>query len=482
MMKVQLGVIILLNAILLNAASLLAAEKPNILFILVDDLAWSDLGCYGHPWHQTPHIDALAQQGLRFTNAYAPAPICSASRASILTGKTTARLNFEFVTKNEPGYQQLDTKTPLRAPPFTLNLPLKEVTIAEHLGSLGYTTAYFGKWHLNAHHEKYLGWSPTHGPRNQGFEVAVEDFGSHPYAWGKQTPPAIDSENQFAADSMIDRACDFIRTKKERPFFLMVSQFYVHTPVKTPYRWLLDKYERLIPGDSPSRERRVRYAAFVETLDHYVGQILGALDQSLQRDQTLVVFTSDNGGHPEYTANGPLRGSKWNLYEGGIRVPMIARWPGRILRTATCDAPVVGYDLLPTFAEVAGSGANALAADIDGVSFVSSLDDPNWHTDRELIWHFPYYHPETGFATSRDSIGVDDFAVSRTRPHSAIRRGDYKLITFYESENAELYDLSVDRSEQNDVSRQLPQVTAELTEILATQLTEMKARFAAPSP
>ena len=143
------------------------AKKPNVVLILADDLAWADLECYGHPWHATPHLNRLAVQGMKFTNAYASAPICSASRASLLTGKTTARLGFEFVTKNEPGRQKLDADTPLMAPPFTLNLPLRETTIAETLNAADYTTAFFGKWHLNAHHERYLGWSPTHGPRQQ---------------------------------------------------------------------------------------------------------------------------------------------------------------------------------------------------------------------------------------------------------------------------------------------------------------------------
>ncbi len=455
-----------------------ALDHPNILFILVDDFAWSDAGCYGHLWHRTPHIDQLAQQGMTFTNAYAPAPICSASRASILTGKTTARLNFEFVTKNEPGGQKLDAKTPLQAPPFTLNLPLEETTIAECLRSSDYETAFFGKWHVNAHFQRYLGWSPSHGPRQQGFETAVEDFGSHPYSWGRTSPNMIERRNEFLPDSMVNRAVEFLNRKHERPFFLMISQFYVHTPVRTPYQWLLDKYERLIPSDSPIRKERIRYAAFVETLDHYVGQVLDALDRSGQRDQTLVVFTSDNGGHPEYTANGPLRGSKWNLYEGGIRVPMIVRWPNHIVPASTCDTPVVGYDLLPTFADVAG----LQLSDSDGVSFAPSFDNRQWNPDRELIWHFPYYHPEKGFGKAHNDIGVNDFAVSRTLPHSAIRRGDYKLIRFYEDDRIELYDLSSDISEQHDISKPGPKIATELKNRLARQLARMSARFPTPTP
>jgi uncharacterized sulfatase len=453
-----------------------ADERPNILFILADDLAWSDLRCYGHPWHETPHLDALAKDGMRFTNGYAPAPICSASRASILTGKTAARLKFEFVTKNKPGRQRIDAPTRLAAPPFTLNLPLKETTIAERLGPRGYATAFFGKWHLNAHHKRYLGWSPTHGPRQQGFETAEEDFGAHPYSWGKRTPEPLTTPGTFPADSMVERVTRYLRRKHKRPFFVMASSFYVHTPVRTPCRWLLEKYETRVPDDSPNREKRIAYAAFVETLDHYVGEMLGALDRAGLRERTLVVFTSDNGGHPEYTANGPLRGSKWNLYEGGIRVPFIARWPGRIPRGTTSETPVIGYDLLPTFAAAAGGKAD----ECDGVSLLPLFEDSNWSPDRSLIWHFPYYHPERGYAAAREQIGINDFAVSKTRPQSAIRRGRHKLLQFYEDDRTELYDLADDVGEQKDRTDD-GERSATLKAELRARLEEMEARFAKPT-
>lgn len=458
---------------LVTCGLLWGQEKPNVLLILTDDLAWSDLGCYGHPWHHTPHIDRLASRGLLYTDAYAPAPICSASRASILTGKTTARLHFEFVTKDKPGHQQIDSATPLRAPPFTLNLPLEEETIAEKLAAAGYDTAYFGKWHLNAHYQAYLGWSPTHGPGRQGFSFAKEDFGSHPYSWGASPPDKMMTVGQFPADSMIDKVGDFIHGRHPHPFFMMVAQFYVHTPVNTPCQWLLDKYSVLVPNESPNRNERVRYAAFVETLDHYVGRILEALEQSGQQENTLVLLTSDNGGHPEYTANAPLRGSKWNLYEGGIRVPLIASWPKVISPGEKCRTPVIGYDFLPTLESVAG----APVSDVDGISIAATFEDPEWQVDRSLIWHFPYYHPEKGFAAAPEGIGVDDFVVSRTRPQSAIRRGPHKLITFYENQASELYELENDISEQIDLSQQRPELTTQLSSELSRRLDAMQARF-----
>lgn len=449
-------------------------QRPNIVFILVDDLGWSDLGCYGHSYHRTPNIDRLAEQGMRFTNGYSPAPICSAARASILTGKAVPRLGFEFVTKNSPGEQKLDSPVPLKAPPLTLNLPLKETTIAESLHELDYQTAFFGKWHVSQHYQnRYLAWHPEYGPQAQGFKIAIEDFGDHPYAWKRKRP--IDLPNgQFPKDSMIDKVVDFIQRPQPRPFFLMASSFYVHTPVNNRTRWLVESYEDLVPLDAENRKKRLEYAAFVETLDYHVGTILKAIDEAGIREQTLVVFTSDNGGHPEFCANAPLRGSKWNLYEGGIRVPLIARWPGKTAAAEINEFPVIGYDLLPTFVDIAGGKAE----NIDGQSFYQELSGRDSGQQHSLIWHFPYYHPESTYSRAIDSIGVNDFAVSKTRPQSAIRDGKYKLIKFAEDERLELYDLSIDLSEQDDLSRELPQVANKLHKKLEKSLTRMNARRA----
>ena len=457
-----------------------AADRPNVVFILVDDLGWSDLACYEHPWHRTPNIDRLASEGMRFTNGYSPAPICSAARASILTGRAVPRVRFEFVTKNAAGAQQLDADVPLRAPPFTLNLPLAEQTIAEELAALGYRTAFFGKWHVSQHYQRrYLAWHPDFGPQQQGFEVAVEDFGDHPYAWrGKRRPPEDAPSGVIPDDSMVGRVADFIRGPHDRPFFVVMSTFYVHTPVKTRCRWLVRQYDQAVPADAPNRNRRLEYAAFVETLDHYVGQVLAAIDDAGQRDNTFVLFMSDNGGHPEYCANAPLRGSKWNLYEGGIRVPFIARWPGRIAPHGSSDAPVIGYDVLPTLVDIAGGQAG----DVDGLSLQPLFDDPERPLERTLIWHFPYYHPEKTFSEARDDIGVDDFAISKTRPQSAVRRGRYKYIKFAETGHGELYDLQRDLSEQSDLSEALPELAREMDDLLEGQLSEMNARRAVAKP
>lgn len=466
-----------LAIVVIGAARTVDAEnnRPNIVFILADDLAWSDLGCYGNTLHDTPHLDRFANEGLRFTNAYAPAPICSASRAAILTGKTPARLKFEFVTKDKPGRQNFGT--PLQSPPFTLNLPLAELTIGERLSNVGYRTAFFGKWHVSQHHNGYLGWSPTHGPKQQGFPISDSDFGSHPYSYRKdrKRKNAIVSDGQYPSDSLADQAVQFIKSQSDEPFFLYLSQYYVHDPIHTRSAWLREKYAARLPADA--LPIRASYAAMVETLDLIVGQVLAAIDQSEHRDNTLVVFMSDNGGHPNYTANSPLRGSKWNLYEGGIRVPCLIRYPSHIPKGVTVDTPIHGCDLLPTFCSVAGKKLSYEG--IDGISLAPLLEQPTKSIahDASLVWHFPYYHPEKQFHQIGSTIGVDDFVTTQTRPHSAIRSDNWKLIHFHEDDRVELFDLANDISEQHDLAAAEPAVVAQLRDQLAEYLNNVDARF-----
>ena len=453
------------------------SEKPNIVFILADDLGWSDLGCYGSDWLETPNLDSLAAEGMRFTNAYSPAPICSASRAATLTGRTTARNKFEFVTKNEPGRQNFGA--PLETPPLTLNLELDLQTIPELLQEAGYETAFFGKWHLNQHHQRYLGWSPTHGPKSHGFETTTEDFGNHPYSYWKNKEDrsflAL-PEGDFGEDSMTRRAVDFVKREHENPFFLMVSHFYVHDPNHTRLGWLHQHYLDKFEVDNPRRETLAHYGAMVTALDHHVGEVLEALESAGTAESTLVVFTSDNGGHPNYAGNAPLRGSKWNLYEGGIRVPLIARWPGMIPAGTTADIPVVGYDLLPTFADIADASP---AGELDGTSFAPTLQNSDHEAEpREIIWHFPYYHPEGDkFAKAPAEIGIDDGYTTRTQPQSAIRKGNWKLIRLYEDERDELFRIDRDLSEQTDLSAQNPDIARELRIQLSEYLKKVDARL-----
>lgn len=462
------------------AAGAADSARPNLVFILADDLGWRDLRCYGNPWHDTPHLDRLAREGTRFTNGYAAAPICSASRVALLTGRSPARLGFEFVVK-EPSARPADEHA-LVPPPYPFNLPLEEVTLGELLGGAGYTTAYFGKWHVSQHNGGYLNWSTTHGPRQQGFSIGEQEFGSH--AYGDATRPAAEKTplpaGDYGRDALTDKAVAFLRSQRgaAQPFLLWLSHYYVHTPIRSRATWLAEKYATRLPAGSDPR--RAVFAAMVESMDHYVGEVLRALEEAGLRQNTLVIFTSDNGGHPEFSANGPRRGSKWNVYEGGLRVPWIVRWPERIPAGAINDGRFVGTDLLPTLAAAAGVSLPA-GVTLDGRNVL-----PVWRGEqvalaatnqRTFVWHFPYYHPETGFAKSRPAIGVDDFAVSQTRPQSAVRQGDWKLLHFYEGNRDELYRMTDDPSESNDRANSEPAKARELRAGLERELREVGARL-----
>lgn len=453
-----------------------APARPNVVVILADDLGWRDLRCAGSVWHDTPNLDRLAAQGTRFTHGYAAAPICSAARAALLTGRSPARLGLEFVVKDPTA--AAPQGLPLTPPPYPRELPLNETTIAEVLGPAGYATGFFGKWHLNQHGGAYLSWSPTHGPLQQGYAEGGSDFGSHPYgdkarpATGQGPLPAGD----FGADVLTDRAVAFLRAHRDGPFYLHLSHYYVHDPIRTRAQWLVEKYAARLPAGADPR--RAAYAAMVETLDHLVGRVLLTLDELGLADNTLVVFTSDNGGHPAYAANGPLRGSKWNLYEAGLRVPWIVRWPGRVRAGAVSDAPFVGTDLLPTLCRAAGVPPRA-GVPLDGRDVLALWTGAaSADADRALVFHFPYYHPEgAAFAKALPRIGTDDFAVSQTRPQSAIRVGDWKLLHFHEDGHDELYDLAADPGESRDLAALEPARARDLRARLERELRAAGARW-----
>jgi arylsulfatase A len=473
------GLVLLALGTACFAAEPQPASRPNIVFILADDLGWRDLHCDGNPWHDTPNLDRLAREGTRFTHGYAAAPICSASRVALLTGRSPARLGFEFVTK-EPTAPAPDRHA-LAGPPYPLNLPLEEVTLGEVLVSAGYVTGYYGKWHVSQHTGGYLGWSTTHGPLQQGYAEGDQDFGSH--AYGDPTRSAADKTplppGDFGPDTLTDKAIAFLRKHRggAQPFYLHLSHYYVHTPIRSRAEWLVEKYAARLPAGA-DRSRAV-YGAMVETLDHLVGRVLSALDELGLAQNTLVIFTSDNGGHPDFAANGPLRGSKWNIYEGGLRVPWIVRWPGRVPAGVTNAAPFIGTDLLPTVAAATGA-ALPLGVELDGRNVLplwTGARPASAEATRPFVWHFPYYHPETGFAAAKPTIGVEDFAVSQTYPQSAIRVGDWTLIHFYEGNRDELYRRTTDVSELEDLTAAQPAKARELREQLDQQLHAVHARL-----
>jgi len=434
-------------------------DLPNILIFYADDLGWTDIGYYGNNKNETPHLDKLASQGLGFTNAYAPAPICSASRASIMTGKSPAQLHFEFVAT-----ERSDTGHILLPPKRTIELPLVEITIGEIAKYAGYNTAFFGKWHIAKHNGGYLKWSDTHGPFQQGFDVGSDHYGSHPYD-SKNRGLVHLPEGTFPEDSLVLKSIGFLKKQQStnQPFLMIFSSYYVHTPVIPNNSWLIEKYKKQLPDAS---ENEIRYAAFVETMDYYYGQLLRALKEYGLEENTLVIFTSDNGGHPAYTDNAPLRGNKWNLYEGGIRVPFIVRWPGKIKSNTKSRIPVIQWDILPTLCDLTGQ---PIPENLDGESLLSLFTRHSSQLNRKSIyWHFPYYHPPNAY--------------EGTKPCSAILQGDDKLIYFYEDERVELYNLKNDPGEKIDLAGERPEFASQMKEALMNRLNRVDARFPVSNP
>jgi uncharacterized sulfatase len=428
-------------------------SKPNIIILYADDLGWGDLGCYGNNNHQTPNLDKLANKGVKFTNAYAAAPISSASRASILTGKSPARLGFEFVSTHG---NVLNKK--LISPKRTINLALEEICFSEIVEKAGYKTAMFGKWHVAEHNKQYLKWSDKYGPLQQGFQTGDDDYGSHPYAKKNRKPVDL-VKGEYPNDVLVEKAMTYIENNKDSPYLLYFSSYYVHTPVLPNNSWLIEKYKTLMPNQSMDK---IRYACFVETMDYHFGKILDKIVETGQEKNTIVIFTSDNGAQPGYGSNFPLRGNKWNLYEGGVKVPFIVYNPLIKNNEKEIESRVIAWDILPTIAEFVGEIA---PKEIDGVSLLDLLKSKDIvkYNNRALYWHFPYYHPPIKY--------------EGTTPCSSIILGNYKLIYFYEDNNVELYNLEKDLYETTDLSIQEIEKTNELRKMLFSYLYKVGARF-----
>ena len=452
-----------------------AEDRPNFLFFLVDDLGWADVGCNGSPFHETPHIDALAASGTRFTYGYAAASIWSPTRASIMTGRHPVRVD---ITDWIPGmtatgkFQKVEDRD---------ELALEEVTIAELLKENGYATFFAGKWHLGG--EGFY-------PEDQGFDINIggHDRGSPPggyYAPWKNPRMDAGEPGEYLTERLTEESIRFIDDRKEQesPFFLYLSYYNVHTPIQA-YRKRIDHYLEkagALEGDTPiieelearsrGRQDNAELASMVAAVDDSVGAILAHLEETGLADNTVVFFFSDNGGlctrpsnsnrkHVQRVGPGcnlPLRSGKGWLYEGGIREATIIRAPGIGDPGSTCEIPVVSTDFFPTILELAGLPP---APDLhsDGISLVDFLRDPkSAPPQRSLYWHYPHYHG------------------SGWKPGGAIRKGHYKLIEFWEYDKVELYDLSIDLGEQNDLSKAKPAVVRELQDDLANWRKEIGA-------
>ena len=413
------------------------SRPPNIVFILADDLGINDLGVYGRTEHRTPNLDRLAAEGLRFTTAYVASPICSASRAALMTGRTPARLH---LTTFLPGRGDAPSQKLLH-PPMRQQLPLEETTLAERLRAAGYATAAIGKWHLGG-----AGFTP----REQGFEV------DHA---GQATTKASDTEGGKGEYDLTREAERFIDTNRDRPFFLYLAHNNPHIP-------FLSAKPSLVEANSKAFDPA--YAATVQTLDESVGRLLAHLDAAGLRERTIVIFTSDNGGlhmpegpHPRVTHNTPFRAGKGYLYEGGLRVPLLVRGPG-VTSKRVIPAPFINTDWMPTLLELAGAPA---AHNLDGVSQAQLLrtGTPSL-ASRTFYWHIPHY-------TNQGS-----------RPAGAVRSGKWKLVEYYDDERVELFDLDADVGERQDLSTAEPARTAALRRQLRDWRLAVGAQENTPNP
>ncbi len=433
-------------------------EKTNIVFIMVDDLGWKDVGFMGSNYYETPNIDKLADQGVVFTNAYANAPNCAPTRACLMTGQYSPRHGIYTVNNSDRGESRNRKLIPI---PNTTILNSSFVTLAETMRSAGYRTGIMGKWHLGEGEET--------GPEGQGFDVNVG--GCH-----KGHPPTYFSpyknefiedgpDGEYLTDRMTDEAIKFIEGSKDGPFFLYLSYYAVHTPIQ-PKPEVKKKYEGK-PADG--KQNNPAYAAMVETVDAGVGRIMNKLDELMLSKNTIVIFFSDNGGVGGITDMSPLRGSKGMLYEGGIREPMIVRWPGEVNPGTRCDIPVISIDFYPTFLEIAGI-SKPIDLVLDGENILPLFRGGGEFSEREIFWHFPAYLQ----ATNRYLPGL----IWRTTPVSVIRKGDWKLLEFFEDGHLELYNLEEDISETNNLAEQMPEKAIFLHE----KLINWRAKVNAPVP
>lgn len=462
--------------LLLFLAPLAAADPPNLVFFVADDLGQRDLGSYGGTFYETPHLDRLAAGGMRFTDAYAACPVCSPTRAALVTGRWPQRSGITDFIGAPLKPEQWKRNTKLLPAPYADRLAHEEVTFAEVLKGVGYATFFAGKWHLGPE-----GWLPE----NQGFDVnrGGTDRGG-PYGGKKYFSPYGNPrledgpEGEHLPDRLAAEAAKFIEANRDRPFLVYYPFYDVHTPLMGRGD-LVRKYEEkrarlgLAPQWGREGERDVRlvqehavYASMVEAMDLAVGRVLGKLDELGLAENTLVLFTSDNGGlstsEGSPTSNLPLRAGKGWMYEGGIREPLIARWPAKIKPGSVSDVPVCSVDFFPTFLEASGAKAPE-GLKIDGASLIPVLTGGSL-PERALFWHYPHYGNQGG------------------APAAAIRRGNHKLIHWFEEDRVELFDLSTDLSEKNDLALARPDLVDALGAELKGWQEDVGAKFPSPNP
>jgi arylsulfatase A-like enzyme len=456
-------------------------QLPNIVFIVSDDMGWKDLACYGNTIHETPNIDRLAKESVRFTDAYASSPVCTPTRASIMTGKYPARLHMTVWSENardEFGYAKGRKLIPAASVP---DLPLEEFTIAEILKTKGYNTAHVGKWHLG---------ESMFYPENHGFDVSIGggSWGAppsffYPYkgiAWrqhryipglelsgGEENSYFKNREGEYLTDRLTDEAIRIMEdaVKTNAPFFMNLNYYAVHTPIEAPENLVKYYSEKIAKSGKKSNPT---YAAMVHKVDENVGRVLKALQNLGISDITVVIFTSDNGGYigkdrgMVVADNSPLRSGKGSLYEGGIRIPLIIKYPGVSQRNVDCNAPVLSADLYPTVCEIAGIKTDTIQ--LDGLSMMPLIQDSEATLSREcLFWHYPHYY-ET------------------TTPVTAVRYKHWKLLKYYEGNEIELYNLNEDIGEKQNLTGENAVVVNEITTKLNDWLMDTRALLPSPNP
>ncbi len=443
-----------------------AETKTNVVFFLIDDLGWRDLGCYGSDYYQTPNIDRLAKEGVRFTDAYSACTVCSPTRAAIMTGKYPARL---LLTQWLPSGRWSRNNHKMKEGRYISNLPLEEVTIAEVLRGHGYKTAFMGKWHLGTETYYY--------PEHQGFDVNVagRDYGApgsyfFPFTGKWKIPstgqtlhkkqPLSGKKGDYLADRLAEEAESFIRNNSDNPFFLMLSHYAVHTPLQGKPGKVLN-YEK-IPENK--RQGKPAYAAMVESVDESVGRVTRVLRELRLEKSTLVIFTSDNGGFAGATSNAPLRANKGSNYEGGIRVPAIVKWPKAGRRGVLSNVPIISMDFFPTILAATGH-ALCPYQHIDGVDLTPILKKSGGLNRDAIYWHYPHYnrHPQNF-------------------PAGVVRAGNWKLLQEFETGKLSLYDLADDIGETRDLASRYPEKVKSLLTKLKSWQKDVGADPMRPNP
>jgi len=460
----------LLQACNSEKTTALSDTRPNIIFILADDLGWADLPVYGNRFNEAPNLARMAEEGIRFTDAYAACPVCSPTRASIMSGQYPARVGItDFITGHWRPYEEV-----IVPKNRTQYLPLEIYTMAEAMKDAGYVTGYFGKWHLGGQ---------DHYPDHQGFDVSNVYQGGGFFHFGERMSTPIDEKpGTVLSEALTDLSLRFIEDSGKSPFFLYLAHYDVHVQLDADSA-LIQKY--LAKERVPGYPCNAVYAAMIEHIDNSTGRILNKLDEMGIAENTLVVFFSDNGGlvsrfdriplladSKQYlyegdtllyvaSSNAPLRAEKGTLYEGGIREPMIMRWKGTLDQGRISNALISSVDFLPTFADLAGIELPEEQV-FDGISLVNLMEGKKPESKRTIYWHYPVYHHDA--------------------PASAIRKGDWKLIHYLASDKTCLYNLKDDISETRDLSQQEPEKVNEFMQLLDVWREDCGAEFPVANP